>query len=234
MKKVILALCLVLLVGCHSVDNPEQRLQEKIDLALSLPSGRANNHKAYYSYYTEPSVGVMNTNVTSSLLKYENTDFVMNLAINKIVNARSYGDVIPQSISLDNQYLLSNLTGTYCDYDGSEYEFIVKLYQLSDICYLSLDTQYVNFYSNGSLQEMIDVLKPMLMIAKTVQINEDMIMLDYSAKERISFKGEKLQIYDEVIPQQGTMQEMMDLVDKPQFTDAPSFEGDQWQHDNYE
>lgn len=234
MKKVILALCLVLLVGCHSVDNPSQQLQQKIDLALSLPSGHANNHKSYYSYYTEPSVGVVETTVTSSLLKYGNTDFVMNLAINKIVNARSYGDVIPQSINLDDQYLISNLTGTYCDYDGSEYEFIVKLYQLSDIYYLSLDTQYVNFYSNGSLQEMIDILKPMLMIAKTVQINEDMIMLDYSAKERISFKGEKLQLYDEVIPQQGTMQEMMDLVDKPQFTDAPSFEDDQWQHDNYE
>lgn len=234
MKKVILALCLVFLVGCQSVDNPEQCLQEKIDLALSLPSGSANNHKDYYSYYTEPSVGIVNKTITSSLLKYENTDFVMNLAINKIVNARSYGDVIPQSIHPDDQYLLSNLSGTYCDYDGSEYPYIVKLYQLSDIYYLSLDTQYVNFYSNGSMQEMVDVLKPMMMIAKTVQINEDKIMMDYSAKERISFQGEKLKLYDEVIPQQGSMQEMVDLVDNPQFTDAPSFEGDQWQHDNYE
>ena len=48
-----------------------------------------------------------------------------------------------------------------------------------------------------------------------------------SIKE-ISFESEELKLFDEVIPSDGKVQEMVDMVEKPQDTNAPVYDPDEF------
>ena len=213
LKKVLLVLLLVLLCGCQSnLDalDIQQSLIEAFDEANSLPTAQADNKKVFYSFYLEPEVGRLKSNETSSILKYKETKFAMNLNIAKIVNAQNYGDIIPSTIKLNDELLVATVNGEYSDFDNSIYPYQSYIYQLSDDeYYLTIDTQYVFFSALGNAKQIIDVVKPIMKIARSIEINSDAIMLEYSAKERITFEGEELSLYDEIIPTEGRVSDMI-------------------------
>ena len=231
MKKIMLLLLCLLLTGCSNQNtiDIQSAFDEAINSAIALPSGIADNNKNYYAYYLEPEIGRIYSDETSSIFKYHDTKFIMNLNISKIVNAMNYGDIIPKTIKLDDNYLVAYNTGTYYDYDNSVYDYEAMIYQLNnDTYYVCLDTKYVTLAAKGSILQMLEVIKPMLKIAKTIRIDKENIMVAYSAKERISFESEELKLFDEVIPSDGKVQEMVDMVEKPQDTNAPVYDPDEF------
>ncbi len=219
-KKIVLLLLLICLYGCQPKIDMQQSLDEALSQANALPSAMADNKKEFYSFYLEPEVGRLQANETSSILKYKETKFAMNLNISKIVNAQSYGDIIPTTIRLSDDYLIAQASGEYTDYDGSVYQYQSYIYELANNeYYVTLDTQYVFFSAIGSSYQVIDVIKPMMKIAKSISINADAIMVAYSAKERIIFEGEELSLYDEIIPVEGKVSDMIDKPDQIIETD---------------
>ncbi len=214
---------LILLCGCQSnigAVDIQQSLIQALDEANSLPTAQADNKKVFYSFYLEPEVGRLKANETSSILKYKETKFAMNLNISKIVNAQNYGDIIPSTIKLNDEYLIATVNGEYADFDNSIYPYQSYVYQLSDNeYYLTIDTQYVFFSAIGNASQIIDVVKPIMKIAKSIEINSDAIMLEYSAKERITFEGEELSLYDEIIPTEGRVIDMIDKTNQNTETD---------------
>lgn len=231
MKKIILLLICLLLTGCSSQNdiNIQEVFDEAINSAIALPSGIADNNKSFYAYYLEPEVGRIYSDETSSIFKYHDIKFVMNLNISKIVNAMNYGDIIPETIKLADDYLVAYNSGSYYDYDNSVYDYEAMIYKINDnTYYVCLDTKYVTLYAKGTIYQMLEVIKPMLKIAKTIRIDDNNIMIAYSAKQRISFESEELKLFDEVIPSDGKVSEMVDMVEKPQDTNAPSYDPDEF------
>lgn len=209
MKKLLILLAIILLTGCTSVNNVQKELNDSIDRALTVESGKANNSKTYFSYYLEPSVGKVSTTQTSSVLQLNETTFVMNLNIAKIVNAMNYGDIIPSTIELDEEYIVARKKGTYYDNDMSEYPYEVVLFEVRDKYYLTVDTHYVTFYASGSWAELDRILEESMKIAKSITINVDEIKMAYSAKERISFEKEVVTLITEVVPVEGKVDDMV-------------------------
>ncbi|MCI5773128.1 MAG: hypothetical protein MR210_01065 [Erysipelotrichaceae bacterium] len=213
MKKIILFLLVLCLSGCQSQLDIQQALDSNLAKANALPSAVANNNKKFYSFYLEPDIGRLQANQTSSILKYKDTKFTMNLNISKIVNAQSYGDIIPDITKPDDQYLVAQSIGNYTDYDGTSYPYQSYIYHLPNgDYYLTMDTQYVFFSAIGNEYQVLEVADQMLKIAKSVSIDDEEIMIAYSAKERIIFEGEELSLYDQIIPVEG---KVSDMLEKP-------------------
>ncbi|MFV0380522.1 MAG: hypothetical protein ACK5KQ_06845 [Anaerorhabdus sp.] len=204
MKKIMLIFMIILIAGCSGNKQLlERQLVEKLDNVSKTQAISANNQKAFYSYYLEPSVGRRKVGKTYNIFIKDNLEFAMNLNIPFILTKEE-----SENKSYDIEPIMS-YDGSYVDINNQELEFKCNIYQNRSHSYIEFNTKYMNFYASGSLTEVVGIADNMLTIAKSVTINEDRILTAYSAKEIVEFEKEQLKLYEVMIPENGRIEEMM-------------------------
>lgn len=210
MRKIFCFILIFCLVGCS---QPSQSFQERLESALlnanEVEAVSPGNRKGFYSYYIEPSVGRIDSNISSNIFEKGNVKFVMNLNVSNIINSKYYSDAMIDSNTVTKKDLLFSINGKYVDYLGKEYDYNCDVYQFDNLYYLSFISKYMNFYTVGSQTDLITVAQEMLKISKTIEVSEDEIISHYSSKETIEYKKEALQLFEVIVPENGRVDEML-------------------------
>ena len=214
MKKILKALVFVLLVsglsGCTRITQDLQtRLNEKIAFAESVPASSPTFRKPYYAYYAEPSIGRLSSDELSNVFLYDNTRFVMSLNVSNIINEKYY-----QGIEADltknvlEEAAVASMEGTYKDYENHELAYTVKVCRLDEEYFIIFHTKSVDFYSMSDIYTIPDVCAKMLVIAKSIHVNQDTILANYSTQEAISYEGKTVKLFEDISPESGKIEDL--------------------------
>ncbi len=234
MKKIILVIFLVFLVGCSTeVESFETTLATKLEAVAMANTLSPDNRKTFYSYYIEPSIGRRKTDETYNIFVKDGIEFAMNLNISNILNDSYYKKTTTLSSTIQSEALWFSNSGKYVDYKGEENDYFYSVYQDSNFYYITFMTKYVTFFASGNQSEILAIAPEMLKIAKTVEINQDEIVSAYFSQEVIEYEREKIQLYEVMIPENGRIEEMM--ADRVIPTNEVDGTGEwEYSNDNYE
>lgn len=212
MKKwLAVSLCLFLLVGCSKpTGSLDEQLESNVQQALSIPAGHANYNHAYYSYYLEPGIGRIHSDMTSNVFMKDGTMFVMNLDVPQIVsntnkNIDPYaGDV------LEHVNKVAETDGKFYDYDKKIHPYHIAIFGKDDTCYTILKTDELQFYSVSNELQSPSLAKSMLQIATSCIVDRKEVMNKFSDADTISFNRKKLRLFQNIAPEKGAVDELFD------------------------
>jgi hypothetical protein len=158
----------------------------------------------------EPSVGRIASNEVSNLFMYDNVRFVMNLNVSGIINRKYYEDVVPEmSGNIPEDAVIASSVGEYRDFEDQVHEYSLRICKLNDQNFVFLRTGYMDFYSVTDQVNVIpDICGKMLQIAKSVKVNQDVILSAYSKKESIAYEGKTVKLFEDISPENGMIEEL--------------------------
>ncbi len=210
----ILFVTLLFLTGCTKVNNDlSADISNRMNTALSEKVSSPFYHHQYYAYNIEASVGRIESTLTSNTFSYNGTKFIMNLNIPYILGDTS------SSFKLTDQVIYEN-SGEYSDYNGNNHPYSLNVYNLNDDTIIELTTDYTVFYSICSSKEVGSLVEVMIDIARTVKIDENKIKQDYSDRELITYKREQLELFKNIVPENGAVDELFENDEITEETDT--------------
>lgn len=208
MKKIIILLILLLLAGCGN--NLNTNLDNLFNSIDNISNYSTNNRLKYYSYYLPSDMGESEVDSDSITLKYGESTIIMNLNIADIVNLKYYSDI---SLSDDGFYNEENLiyenTGTYSIKDETKKSYLYKLYDYDNYYALYLKTSDNVFYGNVVKGDEKEVTRHLLIIAKSIDLESDLIVSTYSSKDVIDYQKKQLDLFNTQKPTSGSLSEML-------------------------
>ncbi len=200
----ILLVMMLFLSGCTKMsDDLSAEISNKINEALSEKASSPTYNHEYYFYSIEPSVGRIDSTLTSNTFSYNGTKFIMNLNIPNILGNASEDSKLSSSTVYEN-------SGEYIDYNEVSHHYDLYIYEVSYGKIIQLTTDYMVFYSVCSQNEVPSLVEVMLDIAKTIKIDENKIKVDYSDRELITYKREQLELFKNITPENGAVDELFD------------------------
>lgn len=217
MKKVVLLmLSLILLGGCASEADLSNEvmvlLQEKSSL---LPLNDTNMSKMYYSYYLPRDVGRGKGNSLSGVYIKDGYKFVMNLDASQIIIDEYYTEEAAEPVmdvimnSSDSGFTYQ---GSYTNTEDELKNYTLRLEKLTDgYYYIDLAACGLRFYSIVPYAEVKSLLNCMITIMRSVKIDRQLILNDFSLKSATALQQQNLDYLNEEVPVDGYIK---DLVEK--------------------
>lgn len=203
---------IVLLLICTACTNANTNANLD-NLFASLPNienYNTNNNLKYYSYYLPSDLGEEEIASDSVNLKYGESTIIMNLNIADIINSSYYADkVLSDDGFYNNDYLIYENSGTYTLKDESEKSYLYKLYDYDEYYALYLKTSDNIFYGNVVKGSEKEVTRQLLIIAKSVDVDENLVIADYSSKDTIDYQKKQIDLFNYQKPSNGTLGEML-------------------------
>ena len=207
--KIILSLgLLAALSGCDAAVNLNAEAETQIDAVLEQTISSANHHSLYYSYYLEPCVGRLTSERTGDVFDYEGDQFLMNLNISAIIDERYYTEQTG-STDIDGLTVLYERQGQYSDRLAKAHDYTVRIYTASGSELLvSLNTDEMQFYGFCPKAKAAEMLAEMLKIARSVEVDTDTVLADYSNRTTISNTRKQVELFQYYAPESGVIEEL--------------------------
>lgn len=215
----LVGLLLVSFYGCGNVQIKEENLSNQMTDVITQAINNSiypsqNNHKDLFSYYLPFNVGKKETTDVSSILSIEGYDVVMNLNVSAVITDKYYStSTYNTSESLGTVELSNTIfsnSGFYKDYEKKEQKYSYYITKATDDSYLVLlKTKYFTYLTNVPLELLPLVTDQLFAIARSTRINAEKIVTVYSKKEQIKFEQKIVQIYQEQVPVNGALSEMI-------------------------
>lgn len=186
MKRLICCMLLIFtLSGCVKTDINKEvqsvlKKEEKVK-AISY----ITNQKKYYSYYLPPEVGRMKSTQISEMFKKNNISFVMNLDVSSIVIDEYYteNETEEKIRKTEKNDKVKTFYGTVKNSKKETLDYSVKIEKMkNNEYYVILDTEYVDFYAIVPKTEIKNILKAEFKILKSVRIQKDLVLKDFTLK----------------------------------------------------
>lgn len=195
----------MVLLGCSVTTNIDDII--KASLSRPLPVG-ANHSKSYFKYYLSPEFGVITSTPISTLIRVENTEVMLNLSVSEIVANRYYNEERIENRINDELDNVTRYTGTYLDANDVQRSFSLSVVQFENSKALVLENGLVDLIAIVNDSNMAYVLDAMIMIMRSVQVNEDLIVANYSNKETIEYNPIHEDFFEQTVPESGSLIDM--------------------------
>ena len=206
MKKFLVLLLLVCLIGCNKEPSSlDLRVDEAINRALEEKNHIAKYKDKYLSYYVDPSIGRIEASSTSHVFDLDGNKFVMNLDVSNVIN-ESLFELKENNIDIESFITRS---GVYTNYEGVEEPYTIDVYRNEGVYLLLFNTNYLNFYSYTNEINCPLLVEEMMSIAKSVVINKKTVINDFNIKEIITYQPSYLDLFEEKIPENGSVEELI-------------------------
>lgn len=214
MKKIIILLIVFLLSACTSQKISEGNLTSALDNTLdsidTRYNFRTNNKSTYFSYYLPSDCQEMENSENASIIYFLNSKIVMNLNISSIINNKFYKDSVFDDEGFFNKdNVIYFKDGIFSKNNGVTSKFFIKVYKDNDIYLIQLKTNELNFYANTNINEIIEVINHIFLMAKTVEVDNTSIIAHYSAKEVIDYEKKQIDLFDYVNPSEGYLTDLI-------------------------
>lgn len=205
-KKILLVLLCIVLTGCiQSSQTMQERLDEKITAVSALPIPSASHRKPFYTYYTEPSIGHYRSTETSNEFSYQSTKFVMNLNVQAIMDSSTD---IAQSIY--TQQPIAKNTGSFQNMLDESVSYVCEIYQVDRYYAVFFTSSTVNLFGVTYAGDAAELAGKMYSIARSVIVRKDVVSQVYSHESAIDYEGEAINLYKDIAPEEGTLQELIE------------------------
>lgn len=209
MKRLFVVLLLVMMCGCASNKDINTELDSLLSDANKIVSNHPNNSLEYYDYYLPSDMGEVSFDQESLVLSYLDNKIVVNININDIVNNKYYPEhYLTNSSLLDQNKLVYSKSGKYLTIKDIERDYILNLYQNNDYYVIELITSDLT-YITSSKAYIKDIVKHLFTIAKSVDLDEELIIADYSDKNIVDYKKKQIDLFDSTRPTSGDLSEML-------------------------
>lgn len=214
MRRLFQILCVSLALLCAGCISAPVNMQADLSRRMEEVSSEAAHVPVYakgdYSYYVQPSVGRIESTRMSNVFSKDGTKFVMNLNVPQIINDRYYKTMPAADPVNVNAVIAAETQGTYLDHDDEEHAFTLRIYQLDENFYTWLETDTVELFSVSGQLKSLQLAEEFLRIARTVHVDEDAVAAEYSKKTTISYTRKKLQLFQNIAPESGSVQELFE------------------------
>ena len=226
-------LIVFLLSACTSQQISEDNLTAALDNALNnidtRYNFRTNNKSTYFSYYLPSDCQEMENSENASIIYFLNSKIVMNVNIPSIINNKFYKDSVFDDEGFFNKdNVIYFKDGVFSKNNGVTSRFFIKVYKDNDVYLIQLKTNELNFYANTNINEIIEVINHMFLMAKTVEVDNASIIAHYSAKEVIDYEKKQIDLFDYVNPSEGYLTDLINssngVVTNEQKNAVPSQE----------
>lgn len=222
MKRVIILIICLLLTGCASFN--EIYLNEDLDNFLNDLSfsykKRPNHVTDYYDYYLPSDMQEIDGNYNSSILTFNGSKVAMNVNVTSIINSSKYYSV---KFCLDGFFNDANLVYTKEDtFNMDNFDIVMyhlDVYKSGKYYLLNLTTSNLIFYASCEYNNLVNLLKRLFIIAKSVDVDRKAIVSAYSTEDIIDYNRKQIDLFEYVIPNEGYLS---DLVDYTNGTSNPS------------
>ena len=205
-KKILTVLLCIVLTGCmQSSQTMQERLDEKITAVSALPIPSASHRKPFYTYYTEPSIGHYRSTETSNAFSYQSTKFVMNLNVQAIMDSSTD---IAQSIY--TQMPIAKNTGSFQNMLDESVSYVCEIYQVNRHYAVFFTSSAVNLFGVTEIGDAVELAGKMYSIARSVIVRKDVVSQVYSHESAIDYEGEAINLYKDIAPEEGTLQELIE------------------------
>lgn len=212
MKKGILIVVCLLLMGCTIQTNVN--LQDKITQAIQKTSNEtihsSNMNKPYYSYYLPEHIGRLTSTQSGSILNDRGRKFIMNLNVASIVNTSYYTDVETSINTDDLNNPVVSIDGEYIDGEDTTHAYHVSVYQVDTQYLLEFTSNTVQFYSISDALSTIELVEDMYIIARSIKVDTNEVLAAYSNKDTIDYQSEKIELFEQLVPESGRVEELFE------------------------
>lgn len=211
MRRAAAVLSILLLGGCSRVTGSGygDLLAESAEQAVSRQCDTPNCTKEFYSYYLPPEIGRLSGNVSGNLLCWNGTHFVMNLNVSAVLRETYFQDAAEEVPVLDRKKAILSLDGTYEDSFGEEQVFEIMIHDLGGSYSCYVHTESSDFFAVTDLLTAVTIPAKMLRIARSVRIDAEEIAAAYSTKSEISYQASRIQLFENLAPENGTIDELL-------------------------
>lgn len=210
MKRLLIILLALLLCGCSTYKDLDASLDEAFSNEHNVLSIRDNNTVTYYNYYLPSDLVEYDYKDNILLLGYKDSNIILNLNIPSIINEQYYKDYVAKDEGFfDEDKLVYSHVGTYSDLRDREFDYFYRLYQYDDRYLLHLMSRTVNIYSSCNKYDVVPISSKMLLLARTIKVDEDDVVTDYSTKDVIDYHKKQVNLFDLVVPVNGKVEELL-------------------------
>ena len=211
MKRILMMILIFLLVGCKQNENDifKNITDSVTSIGASTYNFNTNQTKYLYDYYLEPSNLSSSNTDTSNIVEYLGNEIVLNLNVANILNDEFYEDKSKVSSLLFLTNRLMNIDGTFIDIEGNEVDYRFEIYKIEDEYLLYLNTVYFELISINSITNIEIIANKMMLLAKSISINYDRVIDEYSNVVDIDFKKEDFELYKSIVPENGPLSEIL-------------------------
>lgn len=225
MKKILcLILSALMLTSCTVKTSID--LQSELESSLASANGAkiftSNINKPLYSYYLPPSIGRNKSTQTSSILNDRGRKFVMNLNVASIIQEKYYSETEQTD---DFQDPIVKCEGEYIDVDETTHSYTVTTYEMNDYYVTVFHSDVVEFYSVLDALSTCDIVKDMLRIARSMRVDTDAVIQAYSNKKTVDYKSEKIELFEQIVPESGRIEELFDDTETEEDTSERNEDG---------
>jgi len=208
LKKFVSVLAVLLLLS--ACKSKPISFSEPLHRSLSRPLPFGTNYsKPYYKYYLPPNVGVKSSTEIGSLLSIEQSEIMMNLKVSRVV-ALSYSDHdLKLEDLMDEKENLFQEGGHYLDVNDQERMFLFTVYEVKKERYLFvLENERVELVSIVDNNNAAYILENMMLILRSIDVNDALIVANYSNKEIVEDKTIHEDFFEHAVPESGNLIEM--------------------------
>lgn len=206
MRKFGLALLCLFMMSACSVNRDVDAII-KSSLSRPLPAG-VNHTKTYMKYYLSPEFGIKASTDISTLIRVEDTEIMMNLNVSEIVANRYYNDKERRLRVNDTLENVTRKEGSYLDANDVQRAFNLSVIALEGSQALVLENGLVDLIAIVNDSNINYVLDAMIVIMRSVEVNEDSIVANYSNKEIIEYNTIHEDFFEQTVPEAGSLIDM--------------------------
>lgn len=212
MKKVILVVLLAVLCGCAV---RRETLLERVQATIAAiddqnESAPANQRREYFSYYLPRHIGKRFSSMDMVTFVHGSVVFYMNIDIPGIIVETYYKD------EQTSAAVLQTTPGNRIVFEQGQIKndwltnrsYLLAIDEIEDQYLLLLKYGRTQFTSLVALAEIEDTLYNMFQIAKSVQINTDALLRDYSNKSIVVIH-DKYNLFESTFPESGVIKDLL-------------------------
>lgn len=199
----------LLLCGCNAINKADTEL-DKLFADDKYVKVRANNYSDYIEYYLPSDVNEDNCSKLAYSFSDDDYKFILNINVSGIINSQYYKDykLVDEGFFDDNK-LIYKYEGDYVNSSNNKNKFFVKVYEYDNQYILHFVTSTVNVYGTCKQDKLYLLASKVLQIVKSVNIYEDKIITDYSSKDVIDYNKSVVNLFEDVFPIEGKVEDMM-------------------------
>ncbi len=202
-----MVLPVMVFMGCSTVsyDLPSAAEKEMVRRSAYTASRPSYDH-VYYSYYLQPDVGRISSDISSNVFSYRGMKFSMNLDIPAIINGIYYPDT--EQVLYDDAPVCE-YSGSYSGADGAEHAYTLRMYQSGGSVLTELRDDQVIMNAVTDPRDAPYVAGEMLEVMMSVVVKKDLVLEAFSNRELIYNTRKKLDLFEDISPESGVIDELL-------------------------
>ena len=209
MKKILIVLACLLLCACSNILNNRSEFDE-IFVEDIVSENRANNYTEYIEFYVPSDLSEESCDTLSYVFNIDDCKVIMNVNVAAIINGKDFKIyALNNDGFFDEDKLIYSHEGKYTNINKEKLSYFFKAYEYDDNCLLYFVSNEVTIYGNCPKEKKILLADKIVQLAAGSNVNNSRVINDYSSKDVIDFNKKTVNLFENVFPVEGRVEEMM-------------------------